>query len=640
MNQLIFDFQEKLSIVPSTERVEPVVWIEHLVIIDSLNNNAEILREISFRRGLNIIRTEQRQKTEKNSIGHDVGKTLLTRFIRYLLGEQYYGNNAVRSALSYSMKDAYVVGRIFVNGVSWIVARPIGQIGTQRHFAFQSDDWKEVLTCQEYPKFSIYVEAISDAVLSNIPDVTHSGMNKRNQWLNILAWLTRDQKCALRTITDWRHPETESGTGQIQQKEANQLIRLVMNMLDTEEQKAIVDHKKLLRKKREFTRQFDNLQRDLNALHIQLFNKFRSKNDQDQYLFINKFKEDIKKKISGLKELRQDYNHGFPTHEEEQYMLQNKKVDKLQGQIEQSNLELERYKGLILQRQKSTDNSGYDVLEKICTNPDCPLKKDNSTVVDIEKEEKIREYKEEIERIIYNIEKLQNQLDEEKSQLTNIKLFFFRKRKEFRKKIDGISGAISRYSIQKEQCEKYEKFLDKQIELNNELQNNLQQINESNSKQQRIREEYGNKKRQYENFFDIVTRHLMNEKDHSKIIIDGNGLRVCVDENKTGSGEANNSGIVLSFDWMTCIASICGVGYHPRFLIHDSPREADREHEAYHQLFYFASKLDSMFTETAPSFQYIITTTTPPPDFTSGANYVRSVLHSRDIEGLLLKKYF
>ena len=182
MNQLLFDIHDELQLVPSSERPDPVIWIERMVIVESLKENPNIIREILFRRGLNIIRTEKRLPTDKSSIGHDVGKTLLTRFIRYLLGETFYGNKDIRQALYFPLKDAYVIGRVLINGVSWIVARPIGHFDVNKHFAFQSDVWQDAMTNNEHPKFSLYIEALAEATLADLPRSNTHGANKRNQW--------------------------------------------------------------------------------------------------------------------------------------------------------------------------------------------------------------------------------------------------------------------------------------------------------------------------------------------------------------------------------------------------------------------------------------------------------------------------
>ena len=49
---------ELQPIAPAPDRREPVLWLKRLVILSSLNSSA-IVREIEFRRGLNIIQTRQ-----------------------------------------------------------------------------------------------------------------------------------------------------------------------------------------------------------------------------------------------------------------------------------------------------------------------------------------------------------------------------------------------------------------------------------------------------------------------------------------------------------------------------------------------------------------------------------------------------
>jgi predicted transcriptional regulator of viral defense system len=57
---------------------------------------------------------------------------------------------------------------------------------------------------------------------------------------------------------------------------------------------------------------------------------------------------------------------------------------------------------------------------------------------------------------------------------------------------------------------------------------------------------------------------------------------------------------------------MAGNGHHPRFLIHDSPREADMADNIYAGLFEAAIALEQA-CESEPSFQYIVTTTAEPP---------------------------
>jgi hypothetical protein len=61
--------------------------------------------------------------------------------------------------------------------------------------------------------------------------------------------------------------------------------------------------------------------------------------------------------------------------------------------------------------------------------------------------------------------------------------------------------------------------------------------------------------------------------------------------------------------------------HHPRFLIHDSPREADLAAPIYVMLFAAARALEGE-SGSAPAFQYIVTTTEAPPPELSQAPWV------------------
>jgi hypothetical protein len=53
--------------------------------------------------------------------------------------------------------------------------------------------------------------------------------------------------------------------------------------------------------------------------------------------------------------------------------------------------------------------------------------------------------------------------------------------------------------------------------------------------------------------------------------------------------------------------------HHPRLLLHDSPRESDLVPAIYTSLFTAAHGLEES-CRGEPAFQYIVTTTEPPPD--------------------------
>ena len=76
--------------------------------------------------------------------------------------------------------------------------------------------------------------------------------------------------------------------------------------------------------------------------------------------------------------------------------------------------------------------------------------------------------------------------------------------------------------------------------------------------------------------------------------------------------------------------------HHPRLLIHDSPREADLAAAIYVSLFGAARELEEASGDL-PAFQYIVTTTEPPPESLNRKPWVLDpVLDASNEKGRLL----
>ena len=99
---------------------------------------------------------------------------------------------------------------------------------------------------------------------------------------------------------------------------------------------------------------------------------------------------------------------------------------------------------------------------------------------------------------------------------------------------------------------------------------------------------------------------------------------------------------VLAFDVACLTASILGHGHHPCFHIHDSPREGDMEEPMFHRLFQMIHRLETLFADSPPSFQYIVSTTTPPPNELAAESgpYVRLTLDAPNDSSRLLGIHF
>jgi ribosomal protein S7 len=139
-----------------------------------------------------------------------------------------------------------------------------------------------------------------------------------------------------------------------------------------------------------------------------------------------------------------------------------------------------------------------------------------------------------------------------------------------------------------------------------------------------------------------VLRRVFNEAATGTIQVDGFGLQSKPAKQLTPGGRALSAiATVVSFDLACVMLSIAGVGNHPRFLIHDSPREGEMEMPLFKRIFDVACYLESCFGDALPSFQYIVTTTKAPPSYCiDGERHTRLILHGRDDDERLLRKTF
>jgi hypothetical protein len=93
---------------------------------------------------------------------------------------------------------------------------------------------------------------------------------------------------------------------------------------------------------------------------------------------------------------------------------------------------------------------------------------------------------------------------------------------------------------------------------------------------------------------------------------------------------------IVAFDLAVMCTSIEGKAHVPAFLIHDSPREADLGLSIYHQMFEFVHGLEAVGRQ--PLFQYIITTTTRPPDKLTKKPWLRETLRGAPAEERLMRQ--
>ena len=102
MNHKLNLFNERDWLNPSATK-EPVLWIREVRLLYRFEpGDKEEIRRVVLHRGVNIIWAKPADPDEADPAargrGHDVGKTSFCRLIRYLLGEEHYGNEELKAS--------------------------------------------------------------------------------------------------------------------------------------------------------------------------------------------------------------------------------------------------------------------------------------------------------------------------------------------------------------------------------------------------------------------------------------------------------------------------------------------------------------------------------------------------------------
>ena len=151
--------------------------------------------------------------------------------------------------------------------------------------------------------------------------------------------------------------------------------------------------------------------------------------------------------------------------------------------------------------------------------------------------------------------------------------------------------------------------------------NREKEISELNSKRDNLKKEIdtlratqATAETAFSYLFADAVRAVMGGSVTAMASLSDRGISLKVERNGDLSGAALETIKTIAFDLAAMVSSIEGRSHHPRFLIHDGPREADMARVIYERFFLYAKRLEESFgSGKEPNFQYIVTTTTPPP---------------------------
>lgn len=629
---------------PSPERREPVLWLKRLVILSALDS-ASIVRNIEFRRGLNIVQTRQMETRGGPVAGHSVGKTLLVRLIRYTLGESHFGTEETEANVATAFETGFVVAHWRIAGADWIVVRPLNRAGSVDSMAAQNDNWQNVVDKHsEETAYKNFSNAIGKAVLAALPTFTLP-RGREAKWMDVLAWVSRDYQCGYRRANEWRHEDANSGPC-LDREENSQIMQWLLGLMSEEEVDLRLKHSKLLDEQSKLRRNGDREQKRLDALWPSLREKLELDEDaevpgeQATFNSVNPMNV-VTQRIKSLEELRKERlaEPQIAKWEEEQRVIQERVTD-AEATIRSCNYrirfidkQIEEYEADPTKPFAKCQADPCWIREQAKKTAFDPAKDHHLVELNRERDEQrkmLADTKLQKASLVENLRRADDELKRERARIAN--------------EVSGIDENIGRWKGSKEDANTFQKVVTSVAQTMKAIGRAEGSVRASLQVQESVRSKYRKEIEKLTHVYQDTLQRIFGEKADGQIQVDGNGLQPVPDKRLAPTGAALSvMTTVLAFDIACVAASIVGMGQHPRFLMHDSPREGDMEGPLFRRLFEIVAELENEFTETdSVSFQYIVTTTTTPPTELGSEDgpFVRETLDARNEKGLLLKKRF
>lgn len=652
--QLSFLPTGDLKITPEPNREEPRFWVRKLVI---WQDPATIIREITLRPGLNIIWSpdpadQLEQADESIKLGHGSGKTLFCRLLRYCLGEERFADENQRHRIASVFEQGMVGAEVIVDGTPWAVLRPVGH--GRRHFAVPNSDLATLVSADmQATGIGPFLDAVEAAVLTRPVAELIRGNDPAMPWLLSLAWLTRDQECRFDDVLDWRSAssDSESPARALSKAERLAAMRALIGAIVPGEFTARQEVENLIRRRETAERESHHREWEASRLRARLITETEvaASDVPDGLLGVEVLRGAAKRLLARIAGVAPTVDVTNIDSLKSEVDTARNRSTALRVALREAEARIPVAEKLIQRLESEVPGASADAFS--AQNPMCPV---CEVPIDQALAEgcKVSHRLPDLAALQRRRDKLQEDLALERANLEADRANRLRVQHELedalreveerRATLDAAESAREKHAASwfkarrliddanhlGELLREYDQADVNVRDLELEIERRREQLGAFRDEQAQVFQKLSF-------FFDAIVSRLVHGAT-GKVALDGTGLKLSVELGGDRSTAAIDSLKVIAFDLAVMCMAVEGSIRLPAFLVHDSPREADLGLSVYHRLFELVHALER---DTGhPLFQYIVTTTTPPPAELVRAPWLAETLRGTPAEARLLKQ--
>jgi len=627
-------FPEPPGLSCAEGRAEPVVWVRRVLLWHDVSTAP--IRDVELKRGLNIVWSPVGSVPDAVANGHAAGKTLLCRLIRYCLGEEAFADPEDTIAIRSRFPDGAVGAEVRLLGDTWVVRRGFGHPHDDR--ALRAEDVGHLSDENLRGSFGSFRSELEAAVFDGEQTRLLAEMEEvHGAWKYVLAWLTRDQECRIDGLTHWRHPESSSHSpAQAARAETRlNVLRIAIGLYSNASSIA----------RKDVTASASGAD-TARAAARQAEQRFAALRDELARV-LNVGQERI---WPPQAELLQDEQSARETHAQSLMALADQKVRTVgairtptsdadnESRLEEAVVQLARgrQEAATLAGAVDRKREHAKLLERTSAErwadareakyPTCPY---DGTPLDVDQARFVcplprlpdpaqtGRIAAETEQIL---RKVRDELAQDEARLTGVtasNASLEARRDALQRGIQARQLAVAEATKASQEAWATKGMVRRLFELAAAVDQALRAELEAKERLRAHQESQNAGLSAYstaklERWFDFLIRRIVSPDAQGTVTLDGNGLHPKIHWRGTRRSVALNSLQVVLFDLAAMLCSVEGDSRAPAFLVHDSPREGDLDPWTYARLFEGIFELGP--DESSAPFQYIVTTTTDPPD--------------------------
>lgn len=209
------------------------MWFKQLTIF-SEPDTANIIREVSFRRGLNVVWAKEPtvgSAVGLHAAGHGVGKTSLCLLLRYCLGDPSKAVTELRDELCSEFPKGGVIAVMHVEGHPFTLCRYFNP--HKEGFAIDGEGSEDAWHQEAESNDRDFLKRMASDMMSSVSPSNIPDTDQAIEWRHVLAWISRDQGSRFKSFFTWREGE---GTGlQRSRQDPPVVMRAVLGLMDQSE---------------------------------------------------------------------------------------------------------------------------------------------------------------------------------------------------------------------------------------------------------------------------------------------------------------------------------------------------------------------------------------------------------------------